>query len=76
MLYQLSYRTMVELTRLELVSKNNTILEISFLLYKLYLDYKVQSDDSIPISLCSLTFREGLDCKLVHPNKPIQEQIY
>ena len=56
---------MVELTRLELVSKNNFILEISFLHYKFYPDYRDLSDDSILTSLCSLTFREGLDCAVV-----------
>ena len=50
--------------------------KISFLHYKLYLDYKVQSDDSIPISLYSLMFREGLDYKVVLLNKSIQEQAH
>ena len=54
---------MVELTGLDPVFKNNDILKISFLHYKFYLNYKDQSDDSIPVSLCSLTFREGLDYK-------------
>lgn len=52
---------MVELTGLEPVSKNSSLLEISFLLTSFTLDYRGQSDDSIPTSLCSLTFREGLD---------------
>ena len=76
MLYQLSYGTMVELTGLEPVSKNNDISKISFLHYKFYLSYKDQSDDSIPASLYSLTFREGLDYKVVLLNKPIQEQTH
>ena len=55
---------MVEMTRLELVSKNqllirNLILTLQVLPYI----YMGQGDDSIPISLCSPTFREGFYIK-------------
>lgn len=61
---QLSYTRMVDLTGFEPVSKNqllirNLILTLQVLPY-IYMD---QGDDSIPISLCSPTFREGFYIK-------------
>ena len=57
MLYLLSYGTMVEMTRLELVSKNNTILEISFLPYKFCVYRSIYTLYHIQISRASLCIK-------------------